>query len=97
MGRRRSPSALTIKRAQQPDVVILATSILSMEAVLDSFPVARLRRSTLVVDVLSVKARRCSVTLLQSRKDACSEDRCLHANATSIAAVSGVPQKPVAQ
>ena len=45
-------------RAQQPDVVIIATSILSMEGVLASFPVQRLRRSTLVVDVLSVKARR---------------------------------------
>lgn len=47
---------------QQPDVVILATSILSMEAVLGSFPVQRLRRSTLVVDVLSVKARGLSGT-----------------------------------
>ena len=42
---------------EQPDVVIISTSILSMEAVLESFPVQRLRRSTLVVDVLSVKAR----------------------------------------
>ena len=41
--------------AQQPDVVILCTSILSLEAVLRSFPVERLRRSTLVADVLSVK------------------------------------------
>ena len=38
-------------------MVIIATSILSMEGVLASFPVQRLRRSTLVVDVLSVKAR----------------------------------------
>jgi arogenate dehydrogenase (NADP+) len=38
-----------------PDVVILATSILSLEAVLASLPVQRLRRSTLFVDVLSVK------------------------------------------
>lgn len=43
-------------------MVILATSILSMEAVLNSFPVARLRRSTLVVDVLSVKARASCLT-----------------------------------
>lgn len=41
--------------AQQPDVVILCTSILSLEGVLRSFPVQRLRRSTLVADVLSVK------------------------------------------
>jgi len=40
---------------QQPDVVIVCTSILSMESVLRAFPVQRLRRSTLVVDVLSVK------------------------------------------
>ena len=38
-------------------MVIIATSILSMEGVLASFPVQRLRRSTLVVDVLSGKAR----------------------------------------
>lgn len=38
-----------------PDVVILATSITSMEAVLRSLPLQRLRRSTLFVDVLSVK------------------------------------------
>jgi arogenate dehydrogenase (NADP+), plant len=38
-----------------PDVVILATSILSLEKVLASLPVQRLKRSTLIVDVLSVK------------------------------------------
>ena len=38
-----------------PDVVILASSILSTRAVLRSLPVQRLRRSTLFVDVLSVK------------------------------------------
>ena len=38
-----------------PDVVILATSILSTAAVLRSLPVQRLRRNTLFVDVLSVK------------------------------------------
>jgi len=38
-----------------PDVVILASSILSTKAVLRSLPVQRLRRSTLFVDVLSVK------------------------------------------
>jgi arogenate dehydrogenase (NADP+), plant len=39
-----------------PDVVILATSILSARAVLASLPLGRLKRSTLFVDVLSVKA-----------------------------------------
>lgn len=38
-----------------PDVVVLATSITSTEAVLRSLPLTRLRRSTLFVDVLSVK------------------------------------------
>ncbi|KAI8464533.1 MAG: hypothetical protein J3K34DRAFT_440097 [Monoraphidium minutum] len=41
---------------EHPDVVILASSILSTEAVLRSLPVQRLRRNTLFVDVLSVKA-----------------------------------------
>ncbi len=40
---------------EHPDVVILASSILSLDAVLGSLPVQRLRRSTLFVDVLSVK------------------------------------------
>lgn len=40
---------------EHPDVVILATSILSTEPVLRSLPLTRLKRSTLVVDVLSVK------------------------------------------
>ncbi|XP_072989390.1 arogenate dehydrogenase 2, chloroplastic [Typha latifolia] len=38
-----------------PDVVVLATSILSAEPVLRSLPLHRLRRSTLFADVLSVK------------------------------------------
>ena len=38
-----------------PDVVIFATSILSTEATINAFPVQRLRRNTLVADVLSVK------------------------------------------
>ena len=38
-----------------PDVVILSTSILSLEGVLAQLPVQRLRRNTLFVDVLSVK------------------------------------------
>ena len=42
---------------QHPDVVVLASSILSTRAVLDSLPVQRLLRSTLFVDVLSVKVR----------------------------------------
>jgi len=40
---------------EHPDVVVLATSILSLEAVVRSLPVQRLRRNTLFVDVLSVK------------------------------------------
>ena len=39
-----------------PDVVVLCTSILSTESVLAALPLQRLLRSTLVVDVLSVKA-----------------------------------------
>lgn len=38
-----------------PDVVVLATSILSLQDILGRLPVQRLRRSTLFVDVLSVK------------------------------------------
>ena len=40
---------------EHPDVVILASSILSLEEVLTKLPVARLKRSTLFVDVCSVK------------------------------------------
>lgn len=40
---------------QHPDVVILATSILSTRTVLQKLPLLRFRRSTLFVDVLSVK------------------------------------------
>ncbi|VFQ83423.1 unnamed protein product [Cuscuta campestris] len=40
---------------QHPDVILLCTSIISAEAVLRSLPIQRLRRSTLFVDVLSVK------------------------------------------
>jgi arogenate dehydrogenase (NADP+), plant len=40
---------------EHPDVVILATSIISTERVLQSLPLQRLKRSTLFVDVLSVK------------------------------------------
>lgn len=40
---------------EHPDIVLLATSILSLEAVIRSLPVQRLKRSTLFVDVLSVK------------------------------------------
>lgn len=43
---------------EHPDVVILATSILSTEPVLRGLPLTRLKRSTLIVDVLSVKVRR---------------------------------------
>ena len=40
---------------EHPDVVILASSILSLESVVSQLPVQRLRRSTLFVDVCSVK------------------------------------------
>ncbi|XP_021906453.1 arogenate dehydrogenase 2, chloroplastic-like [Carica papaya] len=40
---------------QHPEVVLLSTSILSIEEVLGKFPFQRLRRNTLFVDVLSVK------------------------------------------
>ena len=40
---------------EHPDVVILASSILSLETVVARLPVTRLRRSTLFVDVCSVK------------------------------------------
>ncbi|KAL4333954.1 hypothetical protein GQ457_07G032420 [Hibiscus cannabinus] len=40
---------------QHPDVVLLSTSILSTETLLQKLPFQRLRRNTLFVDVLSVK------------------------------------------
>jgi arogenate dehydrogenase (NADP+) len=40
---------------QHPDVVILSSSILSLDSVVRKLPVQRLKRSTLFVDVLSVK------------------------------------------
>lgn len=40
---------------EHPEVVLLCTSILSTEAVLQSLPTQRLKRHTLFVDVLSVK------------------------------------------
>ncbi|KAI3433403.1 hypothetical protein D9Q98_003219 [Chlorella vulgaris] len=40
---------------EHPEVVLLSTSILSLEKVLGALPVQRLKRSTLFVDVLSVK------------------------------------------
>lgn len=40
---------------EHPEVILLCTSILSTEQVLRSLPVQRLKRSTLFVDVLSVK------------------------------------------
>eukprot|EP00897_Mesotaenium_endlicherianum_P007085 jgi/Mesen1/6404/ME000329S05570 len=41
---------------EHPEVVLLATSILSTDRVLRALPLQRLKRSTLFVDVLSVKA-----------------------------------------
>jgi len=40
---------------EHPEVVLLASSILSTESVLRSLPIPRLKRNTLFVDVLSVK------------------------------------------
>lgn len=40
---------------EHPEIVILSTSILSLEKVMSSIPFQRLKRSTLFVDVLSVK------------------------------------------
>ncbi|XP_043711575.1 arogenate dehydrogenase 2, chloroplastic-like [Telopea speciosissima] len=40
---------------EHPEVILLCTSILSTESVLKSLPLQRLKRSTLFVDVLSVK------------------------------------------
>ncbi|XP_042504541.1 arogenate dehydrogenase 2, chloroplastic-like [Macadamia integrifolia] len=40
---------------EQPEVVLLCTSIISLESILKSLPLQRLKRSTLFVDVLSVK------------------------------------------
>ncbi|KAK6941718.1 Prephenate dehydrogenase, nucleotide-binding domain, partial [Dillenia turbinata] len=40
---------------EHPDVILLSTSIISAKEVLKSLPFCRLRRSTLFVDVLSVK------------------------------------------
>ncbi|KAM7498132.1 hypothetical protein LguiA_022546 [Lonicera macranthoides] len=40
---------------EHPEVILLCTSIMSTERVLRSFPLQRLKRSTLFVDVLSVK------------------------------------------
>ncbi|KAG0593324.1 hypothetical protein KC19_1G321400 [Ceratodon purpureus] len=40
---------------EHPEVVLLCTSILSTESVLQSLPLQRLKRNTLFVDVLSVK------------------------------------------
>ncbi|XP_071729571.1 arogenate dehydrogenase 2, chloroplastic [Rutidosis leptorrhynchoides] len=40
---------------EHPDVILLCTSILSTDKVLKSLPLQRLKRSTLFVDVLSVK------------------------------------------
>jgi arogenate dehydrogenase (NADP+) len=40
---------------EHPEVILLCTSIISTQRVLSSFPLQRLKRSTLFVDVLSVK------------------------------------------
>ncbi|KAG1670999.1 hypothetical protein FOA52_014241 [Chlamydomonas sp. UWO 241] len=50
---------------QQPGVVILVTSILSTELVLSKLPLANLKRSTVIVDVLSVKVFPKQLMLMQ--------------------------------
>lgn len=62
-----------------PDVVILATSITSTEAVLRGMPLQRLRRSTLFVDVLSVKEfpRRLLLSLLPPQVTSQVSRRCI--------------------
>lgn len=67
---------LTAASAQQPDVVVLCTSILSLDGVLSAFPLQRLRRSTLVADVLSVKVF--PKTLFLARLPATLDILCLH-------------------
>ncbi|KAK9803249.1 hypothetical protein WJX73_009784 [Symbiochloris irregularis] len=56
---------------EHPEVVVLAPSILSLEAVLSALPIARLKRSTLIVDVLSVKEfpKRLMLSLLPPEVD----------------------------
>lgn len=54
---------------EHPEVILLCTSILSTEKVLRGLPVHRLRRSTLFVDVLSVKEFPRSLFLQQLPED----------------------------
>ena len=70
---------------EHPEVVILATSILSLEAVLSALPVARLKRSTLFVDVLSVKEfpKRLMLSLLPREVWACHALSCIIRPASS--------------
>jgi prephenate dehydrogenase len=56
---------------EHPDVVILASSILSSEPVVRNLPLTRLKRSTLIVDVLSVKVN--SLWLLLTDSSRCSK------------------------
>ena len=65
-----------------PEIVVFSTSIISLEAVVLSFPFHRLRRSTLIVDVLSVKVLMIGVS--------CSRR-------SSGCVCSGVSQKPAAE
>lgn len=41
--------------AEQPDIVLICSSILSMETVVRAIPLHKLRRDTIFADVLSVK------------------------------------------
>lgn len=50
---------------EHPDVVILSCSIISLEKVVSNIPLHRLKRSTLIVDVLSVKVINLNILLLK--------------------------------
>ena len=66
---------------EHPEVVIFASSILSMESVLASLPVQRLKRNTLFVDVLSVKEfpKRLMLSVLPPEvRTTCHSNKCDH-------------------
>lgn len=72
---------------EHPDVVILATSIISTEQVLRSIPLQRLKRNTLFVDVLSVKEFPKKLMLKVHLRSACSTPR-MSAPCRNVAHVS---------
>ena len=48
---------------EQPDVMLVCSSILSTESVIRAIPLAKLRPDTIVADVLSVKQFPCNLLL----------------------------------